>query len=292
MENQETLRKCQLEMLEILQEFCRICDKHNLKYWLDSGTLLGSIRHKGFIPWDDDIDVAMLREDYSKFLSIAEEELNKKYLIQKPYSNVNAFAKIRKKNTLMLERYEADYHQGIFIDIFPIDSYSDNTFIRRFYERKYHLKYKLILLKEHKLNKNQLTAKSLVKFLVKLPLMIIPSLNRDNLMEKVSKNGGSIIEKTKLNKPNNVGYGVEVYVFPEMHKYKDIFPLSKAEFEGIEFNIPHNYDSYLKDCYGDTYMELPPEGQRIWHNEKILLNLTDEEEEEYNVKNNFDRLKE
>ncbi|SHI12061.1 lipopolysaccharide cholinephosphotransferase [Clostridium collagenovorans DSM 3089] len=291
MENQETLRTCQLEMLDILQEFCRICEKHNLKYWLDAGTLLGSIRHRGFIPWDDDIDVGMLREDYEKFLEVAENELQEQYLIQKPFSNVNAFTKIRKKNTLMLERYDANYHQGIFLDIFPMDTYSKNNFKFKLFERRYHLMYKLILFKEHSLKESGLSIKNLIKSCIKLPLLLVGALNRENLDKYIKMNSKRIIEETKKNTPFRVAYGVEIYVFPEVHRYEDIFPLSTAEFEGVEFTIPHNYDSYLKDCYGDTYMELPPEGQRIWHNEKILLNLTEEEEEEFNIKNDFAKLK-
>ena len=111
--------------LDIIKELDRICKKHDLKYVMDWGTLLGAVRHKGFIPWDDDMDVAMLREDYEKLKEIAPSELPEYYMFQNAYNDgiMTNFAKIRDSRTTAIEFPQLDpsINQGMYIDIFPID---------------------------------------------------------------------------------------------------------------------------------------------------------------------------
>lgn len=126
METDPRLRRLQLVELDILTEFVRICDKYGLRYYLVGGTLLGAIRHQGFIPWDDDIDVAMMREDYDRFAQIAAQELDPRYFYQSPDTDPYYFLtynKIRKNGTEVYEERFKDskFHKGIFIDIFPLD---------------------------------------------------------------------------------------------------------------------------------------------------------------------------
>ena len=120
------LRKLQLCELDIFSEFIRICEKHNLEYRVMAGTLLGAVRHKGFIPWDDDIDVVMMREDYDRFAEICKDELNPAYFYQNsetdPYYFLT-YAKLRKRETEVYEERfrNSKFHKGVFIDIFPLD---------------------------------------------------------------------------------------------------------------------------------------------------------------------------
>ena len=130
-------RNLQLLEKDLLKAFVRICDEHQLFYWLYAGTLLGAVRHKGFIPWDDDIDVIMLRGEYEKFLDAAEKELDsKKYFVQREFGEhwPMQFSKLRLDGTACMEKYhprDPEMHQGVYIDIFPCDALADNRTVRR-----------------------------------------------------------------------------------------------------------------------------------------------------------------
>ena len=114
--------------LDILKQFINICNKENLQYYVVGGTLLGAVRHKGFIPWDDDIDVSMPRQDYEKFLTVAKKYLSEPYFLQTRITDKNTlfnYAKIRNSNTTFIEQSikKLDMNHGVFIDIFPLDYY-------------------------------------------------------------------------------------------------------------------------------------------------------------------------
>lgn len=128
--SQIELRKLQLVELELLVEFDRICRKHNIRYSLTGGTLLGAVRHKGFIPWDDDADISMLRSEYDRFRLVCKMELDSKFYFQ-DMENTNGYrwgyGKLRKKGTVFLRENQEHmpYEQGVFIDIFPRDGVPD-----------------------------------------------------------------------------------------------------------------------------------------------------------------------
>ena len=138
-----TLKEHQEVLLELLTEFDRVCRKNNIKYMLFAGSSLGAVRHQGFIPWDDDLDVALLREDYDRLMKLDPTEWNEAYYMQCEYSEhwPLHFSKLRKNSTTCLEKYhpkDNQIHQGIYIDVFPIDNASDNALIRKiqFYASK------------------------------------------------------------------------------------------------------------------------------------------------------------
>ena len=140
----ERLRKLQLVQLLSLLEIKRICDKHNIHYTPIGGTLLGTIRHKGFIPWDDDIDVGMLREEYNKFLEVAKDELRPEFFLQTYETDPNypkALARLCVNGTRYMLKWEkdADIHHGVFTDIFPYDN-SPNDKLQQMYH-KYMIKW-------------------------------------------------------------------------------------------------------------------------------------------------------
>ncbi len=253
------LRKLQLVCLDILKEVVRVCDKYDIKYFLYEGTLLGCIRHKGFIPWDDDLDIAMLRDDYDKFLKVAEKELNDGFFLQTFDTDENyplAFAKVRKNNTFLDELHyqNIDMNKGIFIDIFPLDN-MPNLKILRFFERKIlRLKYVFCLVsnKDIKLNNNK-KYEGVVNFLRKFIFW-----NGRNKLVKFDK------RIKRYNKLKNCKYCGQIC---SVHKSNGIFKkywlenLEKKEFEGLEFLVPSEYNSLLSHSYGD-YMKLPPIEER------------------------------
>ena len=116
--------------MELLKKLLEVCEKYHLRIWAEGGTLLGTIRHHGYIPWDDDIDMAMLREDYDKLQAIAKEEFKTPYFFQSGYTDLfpNGLSRIRKDGTaaIMDQAINRNYHQGIFIDIFPLDVMPDD----------------------------------------------------------------------------------------------------------------------------------------------------------------------
>jgi len=245
--NESSLKKAQMIMLDILTEVDIICQKHNIKYWLDSGTLLGAVRHKGFIPWDDDLDISMLLEDYEKFCKIAPNELKDGLFLQTKKTDPSFpydIAKIRSDKGIIIEKHEANkkvkYNQGIFIDIIPVIKISNSILINFYYK----IIFFLIKILSYKYLNNE-----------KIRERIITYIDRFN-----NSNGTKIIRSGK---------------FPSSLLYVDInilFPLKKIEFCDKTFYAPNNVDLYLKCLYGNDYMQLPAKEQQKAHALEIIIN--------------------
>jgi len=263
----KTLVNLRNVLLELLDEFVRICSEKNLTYFITSGTLLGAVRHKGFIPWDDDIDVAMPRHDYLKFIYYIEEIkysnyyiISNKYPINTLYHYIS-FAKYCKKNTIYGEniRNENEY-SGIFIDIWPYDNCKRiflplQTLLIKIFEKIYKLK---------TYNYNSKISK--VKLFIKKIIMLFFPLYLCVYLHKLSKKLYNLYNNrnTKLVTFLSGNYGYK----RETHDYKDIFPLSPIFFEGKYYNSPNNSDIFLRIMYRD-YMKLPPIEKQRTHAEFI-----------------------
>ncbi|WP_282036097.1 LicD family protein [Saccharicrinis aurantiacus] len=252
----DPLRQAQLVMLEILKVIDQICEKHKLQYWIDAGTLLGAVRHKGFIPWDDDIDVCLARKDYNKFIEVAKRELPKDLFLQTRDTDKSIWKwiKVRDNYSTFIQTTELDqkvsYHQGIFVDIFPYDIIE-----------KQFSKSKLLLNRRwHK------STSKLVRFfsgvLNGLSILPIKIIGYKNLKK-------FIINMHTGKEANIVSTGVDITVGFQNFKYNTVFPCKKIEFEGLQFNAPNDYKSYLTQMYGD-FMKLPPKEDRIVHAHEIF----------------------
>ena len=260
MVDQETLRKAQLKMVEILDAIDNICQKHDIKYWLCYGTLLGAVRHKGFIPWDDDCDICMMREDYEKFCKYA-NELPSNLFLQTNETDSNyskKIIKIRMNNTKLVESDESEnekYHQGIYVDIFIWDYYDAfSSGILRSIKVINDWKYKR---KDYPRGSWQRTA---LQIGVALPFLFYSVINRSiRLLSKLYRKNASLSY-----------VGQEVKVCDNYFYDKNIiFPLQRTEaFEGKYFLVPNDSDAFLKQKYGE-YMVMPKVEDRYWHAKKI-----------------------
>ncbi len=266
-EGETVLRQAQLVMLRMFKIIDYICRKHNIHYWMCSGTLLGAVRHKGFIPWDDDLDICMLREDYEKFVQIAIQEFPNDMMLQTRetdphYKYLPLPCKVRdKKSYILSSGYEdEDSEKGLYIDIFPFDRFHTNSVI--FWWEKLLKKYNMFICKS--LDSVYFTHESKIR---KWLAYFHPAFHY--LVVQYLKYAKKIIRKN-LNLGTNcyLGHGFDT-VWKRYFKYDDIFPLIEIEFEGVKFFAPQSPDVYLRTIYGD-YMTLPPENERRCKHAHVL----------------------
>ena len=248
-------------MLDILREVKRICNNNNINYFLIGGTLIGAIRHKGYIPWDDDIDIGMIREDYEKFLNICKEQLNPQFKLstwenETDYPNV--YAKIKIKGTTYIERMTQYTKQDkeIFIDVFPFDNSPQSSVIAKLHGGRIAFYRRLLAIKcGVDFSGNSSLLKRSINSLLKL---ICSFFSRSHLYEKNNA-------LCKLYNKTDTKYVVNAcgsYSYMTERVPKELFnSLISTKFECYYFNVPKEYDRYLKHVYGN-YMELPPENLR------------------------------
>lgn len=234
------LRRQQMRMLEMLLEVDRICKKHGIQYWLSSGTLIGAARHKGFIPWDDDLDIEMLWDDYKRLMKVLPEELPDTMALQSLETDKNFFffyAKVRDRRSLMEENTGYDRmwkERGIFIDIFPF--YKQPMWIHMLSEKAQGHVYKIMRRMQGKGDKEMWKVRLITRFNEKIfyPLLRIIC---------------------KLSKARET-YGLGI-PFHDVRHMEDTFPLTETEFEGHMLPVPKDMHKSLTLKYGD-YMKMPP----------------------------------
>lgn len=238
------LRRLQMRMLDILIAVDEICRRHDIPYWIEGGTLLGAVRHGGFIPWDDDLDIALMKQDYHKLLGYLEKELPTCYKLQTHKTDRSyylAFAKIRETNSIIEEVGEYDnfyIYRGIYIDIFPVEPVF--PFLSKISS---YLTYLL---------RSAATSKRWGKQLLVGVLFIL---------SRWSNSIFRLFGMIKASSMFSVSYGS---YFPWRCKKDVFFPLSEIVFENHRFKAPHQIDAYLRSVYGN-YMELPEEDKRGKH---------------------------
>ena len=252
----------QQALSQILQEFDRVCKALDIPYMLFAGTLLGAVRHQGFIPWDDDVDVILLRKDYDRLLREAETVLDtEKFYLQKEFSEhwPMFFSKLRLNNTTCLEKYhprDEKIHQGVYIDIFPCDNCAATAFGRRLQ----FLCSKIVIAKA--LDKRGYETRSpgkklfmgLCRLLPRKIFLALTKAGKENSKFVHSFLGGAS--------------GYEKNVYPR----ECFLAFDQGLFEGGSYPIPAEYDRLLHILYGE-YMQLPAEADRVCKQHAILIDL-------------------
>lgn len=253
--------------LDIVKDFKRICDENEFKYYMIGGTLLGAIRHGGFIPWDDDIDIGMPRDDYEKFLLIANDELKKNLKISNFKTNEKYqyyISRIIDLNNPIVEKRIRNNNKNVHasIDIFPIDGTPNNFFIRKLYYFRvmFHralmsLYYRDSIDKERKRSK---TESILVFILEKIPFERIISASHEK--NKIDK----ILKSQSIDKSDNIGTIMGAYRTREIVPKIYFSSGREYKFEDIYLNGPSMYDEYLTHMYG-KYMDIPSLDERKSH---------------------------
>ncbi len=257
------LEKLHGVLLEILDYVYAVCEENNLLCFLAYGTALGAYRHRGFIPWDDDLDVAMPRDDYRKFLQIMKQGDHSPYEIQDEDNEdfyFLTFAKVRKKGTVFIERITGDVytHKGIFIDVFPLDFVRDAE-SRAFWFRRKCIAYLKHILKFRACQELYRSKESEKEYrwdrVISFPAWAFPQKWLLALLNRL-KAGRISREEANYIAEYDTGGPMQVVL-------RDIyFPPEKIEFEGRTCYAPHKIAKYLEIIYGPGYMQPPPEEYR------------------------------
>lgn len=256
------LRDLQLAEMEILCCFKEICESHNLTYYLTAGSLLGAVRHQGFIPWDDDIDVVMPRKDYQKFSKIAPKALGQSFFFQNYKTDKNFpfyFSKIRKQNTQVEEEIFLDVtmHKGIYIDIFPLDVCPNSARVAKvFFKGIEFLSLACLSKVSQSFSCGYVNPYMIVSFKIArtLPLRLLYCSRELLRIFITATTSGQMV----CTVGGRHGYPIEAY-------QKQWFSATEwLEFEGGKFPAPNKWHAILSSMYGD-YMVPPPVDEREGH---------------------------
>ena len=251
----EELKQVQLSILDEIHHFCV---ENGLRYSLSGGTLLGAVRHKGYIPWDDDIDLMMPRPDYECFLRTFHSDENEVVDLQKVNSCIEMFAKVHRKGTIMYDRAFGRRLFGINVDIFPVDGVPED-------KTEMHVN-KILRMREflpkicpffRSVTENKL--KQFLKYLLKRIVYFYPysfSYLKGQIYNEVNRHP---YEDSRL-----VGAILGSYGLKEVMERKTFDNYLNLDFEGKEYRAIAGYETYLKSLYGD-FMTLPPLEKRVSH---------------------------
>lgn len=257
------LRSVQLRMLELLRELDRICRENGIRYWIAYGTLLGAVRHKGFIPWDDDLDVFIHEDDFEKFQALCASSLPDWIFLQTKETDSDCnlycdFVRLRDNNSLVIQDYDSfklNYNKGVFVDIFRAKSYPNEPLpLLKYLLNRISYSYGFL----H--NPRQVNLKNIVCYF----LYPLSYAFHKLLLSAVCAIG---------NKSCYAPCG-EAYVYGGVFPKSETFPLKEIEFENCLFFAPSDCDSILKRIYGN-YWEIPPKEKRRMHVLYAILNKSD-----------------
>lgn len=251
-----SIAQLQKRLLDILLEFDKVCREHNLQYCICGGTMIGAVRHKGFIPWDDDLDVSMPRPDYERLIANCREWLPAHLEFVCPENDPLyplPFGKIQDARTTLIERRHLYYLGGCYIDIFPFDAWPDGAVARRWQAVRYEFLKQCLYLVHRDPYRHGHGPSSWVPRLVR----------RLFTMEGLQKRLRKVMTRYDFNTANLAGSYTDG--LRRLMSKKLTGEYAPIEFEGHTVMGIKNFDPYLKTMYGD-YMTIPPEDKRVQHN--------------------------
>ncbi|MGX7303749.1 LicD family protein [Enterococcus columbae] len=257
------LRKLQLTELELLKEVDRICRKNNIDYSLYAGTLLGAVRHKGFIPWDDDADIAFRPKEYQKFFEACKNDLNtEKFFLQDYRTDPNyrwGYAKLRRKNSAFIRKGQEHmkYQNGICIDLFVLYNVPNNILLRIFYNFIFLIIRKCLYSEAGMVSAPHTLLRIWYRILYIIPRNLIFSFANKLIYKQPSE----LISQMYYPNLKRCKYGIPAYAMEEF---------TELEFEDTVFKVFKEYDKILKFIYGD-YLMLPPKEKRNSHNPTVKI---------------------
>ena len=269
--SREELRQLQLKELESLTYFEEFCKKHELRWYLLGGCVIGAVRHGGFIPWDDDVDIIMPRRDYERMLRLwKQEESSERFLMLKTDGEVftgNSFATLIDTSATMVKenQQDIDVPHGIVTDIFPMDGCPDKKLQR--YLQYYHAMMYSLYITEVVPTKHGALMKAVCSVLLKL----VPSRERRTKIWKKHEKKMTRYAFNTHKKCTELCAGPHYMLneYPQEAFAKAVY----HEFEGLSMPLPQGYDAYLKMAFGE-YMELPPEDKQVPHHDLVALDLS------------------
>lgn len=267
---QYSIEEIQEKLLEILVYFNDFCKEHQLKFVLAGGTCLGAVRHGGFIPWDDDVDVFMLREDYERL-----QELWGKFADTSRYSCVrsnetinihHSATEIKDNHTTFINKHsqDVDMHQGLMIDVIPLDNVAEGkgAKIQQYVNSMIYCCYNFQRLPEHK--------SKAIYYATKIALGVVKS---PKLRYKIWKTAEKNIVKLGEKSSNNVAsFGEGTSIMRQEFPREWVESPAYLNFEGHSMPVPKDYDGWLTMSYGN-YMELPPESERVFRHDAVFIDL-------------------
>ena len=266
------LRRVQLTQLEILREVDRVCRENEIRWFLCCGTLLGAVRHQGFIPWDDDLDIGMLRQDYEKFCRLAPEKMDPRFCVQSWYTEPDyplPFGKVRMRNTVYVEAKSKIFREnGFYIDVFPFDNAPEDPAQQAAHAVKLNDLFRLKLMKSgYKpwLEKDRINWKKRIGYV----LYQVKAMNytQEELAKQYDALAASCPEGSVLCRQRGLR---KLECYPA-HWFRE---LTALPFEGESFPVPKEYDAILTAQFGD-YMTPPPENSREDRHQIVRVDFGD-----------------